>query len=200
MAKPNNPNVARVTMQYHRGTRVVENTFHLYRPDGWTADTLLSSLEATWTWFNTYIKPSLTSALALYNIHGVVYDPLGSPWVADRPVSPEVPGLTTGPFVPGSNTVTLSERANLAGRAYRGRIYWPGLATAQVNGDDTVSSGLISAFATIALQWLAAFAVNGPNGTLVIFHRNDNLFSTVRSVVLENILDSQRRRLPGRGI
>jgi hypothetical protein len=69
-----------------------------------------------------------------------------------------------------------------------------------VAGDDTITSALVGLLGTFAMQWLNTFGVNGSNGTLVIFHRNDNLFSTVRALVIESILDSQRRRLPGRGI
>jgi hypothetical protein len=200
MPAPNNPNVARVTYMMHRGTRVVENTFHLYRSAGWTYDSLLLSLEAAYTLWNTYAKPAIPSSIGLYNIHGVVYDPNGSPWVADRPVVPEMPGGVTTGTEPGNVTVTVSERANLAGRAYRGRIYWPAIGQGMVAGDDTITSALVGLLGTFAMQWLNTFGVNGSNGTLVIFHRNDNLFSTVRALVIESILDSQRRRLPGRGI
>lgn len=200
MAPPNNPNIARVTYQMHRGTRVVENTFHLYKSLGWSEAQLIAALEAAYGLWNTYVKPALTSAIALYNIHGAVYDPTGSPWVADRPVTPELPGTVGGAFEPGNCTVTVSERANLAGRAYRGRIYWPGIATSQYSGDDTANSTLLTALANFAVAWLATYPAGGATGQLAIFHRNDNLFTPVRSIVLENVLDSMRRRLPGRGI
>jgi hypothetical protein len=93
----------------------------------------------------------------------------------------------------------VSERANLAGRAYRGRIYLPSISESDVIFNDTISAALISGVAAFASGFLAAFPPGGANGTLSIFHRNDNLFSTVLSIVVEALIDSQRRRLPGRG-
>lgn len=200
MAPPNNPTVARVTYQMHRGTRVVENTFHLYRSAGWTITNLIAALDAAYTLWDTYAKPAISNSIALYNIHGVVYDPLGSPWVADRPVTPEDVGGVASAGSPGNVSVTVSERADLAGRAYRGRLYWPAIALNQINTDDTITTTMMTALAQFALNMLVTFGSPTGLGTLVIFHRDDNLFSTVLSMVIEKILDSQRRRLPGRGI
>jgi hypothetical protein len=182
-----------------RATQLVENTFHLYRPLGWTYANLIQACEDAYTLWSTWFKPAIPSNISLYNIHGQVYDPNGSPWVYDRSVSPPLAGTLTGTDNPGNVTVTLSERANLAGRAYRGRVYWPGLVQAHVAADDTLTSTALIMLANVAVQWLAQFPITGGTGALVIFHRLDNLFSTVQSIVLEKVVDSMRRRLPGRG-
>lgn len=199
MAAPDNPNIARITWQMLRGTQLVENTFHLYRPLGWTYANLVTACEEAYTLWNTYFKPTITNAVALFNVHGQVYDPNGSPWVYDRAVSPPAQGTNSTTTEAANVTVTMSERANLAGRAYRGRIYFPTVAVNAVAADDTIVSAFLAALANIAIQWLAQFPISGGTGALVIFHRNDNLFSTVQSIVIEKILDSMRRRLPGRG-
>lgn len=200
MAPPNAPQVARVTYQMHRGTRVFENTFHLARTGGWTLAQLATAVDAAFTLWNTYAKPAMPSGVALYNVHGVVYDPTGSPWVYDHPVSPEVPGTIAGNMAPGNASITVSERANLAGRKYRGRLYWPALPAGNVNQDDTVNGAMISLLATFALQFITAFANSAGTGQLAIFHRSSNTWSAVASIVLESFVDSMRRRLPGRGI
>lgn len=199
MAPPNNPNIARITYQMHRGTQVVENTFHLHRSGGWTLAQLQAAVLAAYNLWNTYAKPVIPSGIALFNVHGQVYDPNVSPWTADYTVSPEIAGTATGTTAPGNVTSTLSERANLAGRKYRGRIYWPGIPEGNIASDDTLNSAFIAALAGFALQWILAFPAGGTNGALVIFHRLTNTFDQIATIVIEKILDSQRRRLPGRG-
>lgn len=200
MAPPNNPQVARVTYQMHRGTRTFENTFHVARTGGYTLAQLAAVVDAAYTLWNTYAKPAMPAGVALYNVHGVVYDPTGNPWVYDHPVSPEVAGTIAGNMAPGNASVTISERANLAGRKYRGRLYWPALPAANVNQDDTINSALIALLANFASNFLATYISATGVGQLAIFHRNTNLWSGVASIVLESFLDSMRRRLPGRGI
>jgi len=200
MAPPNNPNVCRVTYQMHRGTRVFENTFHVARSSGFTLAQLAAVVEAAYTLWNSYAKPAMPAGVSLYNVHGVVYDPTGSPYVYDHPVSPELAGTLSGNMAPGNASVTVSERANLAGRKYRGRLYWPALPAANVNQDDTVNGALIGLLATFSANFLSAFNNSAGVGQLAIFHRGTNLWSAVASIVLESFLDSMRRRLPGRGI
>jgi hypothetical protein len=197
MAAPNNPNIARFTMVFNRDTRTMVNVFHVYHSTGWTTGNLSTVCEALVVWYNSYYKPCLPTFVSLVNIHAQVYDPAGSPWVFDRPVSPPVAGTRAGEIEPGNVTIAVSLRAAYAGRAYRGRFYIPGLQVGDTNVDDTITSALLALLANAATAFLFT---NLPAGyTPVIFHRRNNLFSTIVSYVTENILDSQRRRLPKRG-
>jgi len=199
MAPPNNPNIARVTVQYTRDTRQFENVFHLYRSSGWGYANLIAALTAAKNLWSTYFIPCIPGTITLTNFHGVVYDPDGAPWVADVPVTTGNVGTRPGVSEAGNVTMAISERAQYAGPAYRGRIYLPALSESDVSTLDNVGSGLIGVLATFAFQWLSVFADATANGKLTIFHRNDNLHSPVATIILENIVDSQRRRLPGRG-
>ena len=141
----------------------------------------------------------LPASISLFNIHGQVYDPLGSPWVADFGVSPAEPGTRSGTAESGNVTLAISWRAGLAGRAYRGRIYFPGLVEPDVNANDTIGTAAVAGLAAVGAAFLLNYNAPTGIGQLVLFHRNDNLFSTVVSIVLEALVDSQRRRLAGRG-
>lgn len=180
-----------------RDTRQIVNTVHFYRSAGWTLADLVTLGAALETWWATFYKPMVTANYQLNNIHMQVYDPTGSPYVLDRPTTPPIVGTRTGTAEAGNVSLSLSLRAGLAGRAYRGRIYLAGLGETDVNVNDTVVSSLV-ALAANAVTALIGSSL--PPGTAaVIFHRNDNLFSTIVAGVIENIVDSQRRRLPGRG-
>ena len=196
MPPPDNFRICRVTWVYQKDSRRFNNTLHLYKSTGWTPTDLVSAASAAHTWFTTFLKPTLSNLVGLANIHLQVYDPHGNPYVYDSAVSPVEFGTVSTETEPGNVTMSMSLRAGLAGRAYRGRMYHPGLTTTATNIDDTIQSGFLTAAATALSGLLTAF----PAGMVpVIFHRNDNLFSTIVAWVVENILDSQRRRLPGRG-
>lgn len=197
MAPPNNFRICRVSIVMQRDTRQIVNTFHVYKSAGWTPPDLTTLGAAVQTWWDTFYKPMIPIQYALSNIHMQVYDPLGTPYVADRNVSPAIAGTRPGTAEAGNVSLSLSLRAGLAGRAYRGRMYLAGLSQNDVAISDLVAS-TVSALAANAITALIGPAL--PAGMqAVIFHRNDNLFSTIIAGVIENIVDSQRRRLPGRG-
>lgn len=197
MAPPNNFRVCRASIIMQRDTRQIVNTVHFYRSAGWTIADLTNLGAALQTWWTNFYAPMVPSQYALVNIHMQVYDPTGSPYVLDRNVSPAVGGSRGSTPEAGNVSLSLSLRAGLAGRAYRGRIYLAGVNEGDVSSTDIVSSGLV-ALAANALTALIGPSL--PAGTsAVIFHRNDNLFSAIVAAVVENIVDSQRRRLPGRG-
>lgn len=123
---------------------------------------------------------------------------------------PQPAGSFTGtlgqPQLPNSNTLCISLRSNFSGRSARGRLYWPCLTEGQVVGnlvDQTVVNNIVSAVqdidarisSTTAFEWVIVSFVSGgvprPGGP-VYFLVNGIL-------AVDNVIDSQRRRLPGRG-
>jgi hypothetical protein len=132
-----------------------------------------------------------------------VYNP-ALPLALDLPIVPAEAGTRIGVPEAGNVTVTMSERTGLAGRAFRGRMYVPGISENDSLANDTISSVLAGLLST-AMQNLITTLFSAPE-EMAIFHRPhipphplDNLTTFVTSYVIENILDSQRRRLPGRG-
>jgi len=196
VAPPNNPLVARVALIFARDTRQFVNTYHVVKVGGWF-NTDLSTLAQTFeTWFSTYQKLFLPVSTALVQIQIRVYDP-ANPLALDYSVVPPIPGQTSGTMLPGSVTATQSWRTGLAGKKNRGRTYVPGFVEAAVGDDDRVNSATVIQMATAALQLL--IALEGNDTPLVIFHRATNLVTGVITFIVENIVDNQRRRLPGRG-
>jgi len=197
MAPPDNFHIARVTMVYNRDSRVLNNSFHVYRTAGWVPGDLVSVATAFYNWWTAAFRATVPTGITLNNIHVQVYDPNGSPYVYDRPVSPAEAGLRAGVILPGNATAVISLRAAYAGRKYRGRFYVPGLQTGDVGATDLMSSAYVTLLAVAATNLIGPAMPAG--FTLVIFHRIGNAFSTIVSYVIDNIVDSQRRRLPGRG-
>jgi hypothetical protein len=196
LTPPNNPRVARVAMIMQRDTRQVVNTFHVQKTAAWTAGDLSSLALAVKVWWTTYYKPMIPSQYALTQIQVRVYDPV-APLAYDLNVSPPEAGTRGTTPEAGNVTLSMSTRTGYAGRKFRGRMYLAGIGTGDISVTDTVVSAL-STLAANAIATLIASAL--PAGmALTLFHRFTNTFTDITAYVIENVVDSQRRRLPGRG-
>jgi len=116
-----------------------------------------------------------------------------------------VPGTHNSPSLPNNVSICASVRTLFTGRSARGRWYWQGLMEDQVTGN-TVSGGaladidaaltnLAGVIAAMGHFWvIASYISNGAPrvGGPVYFVVNDIIF-------VDSTVDSQRRRLPGRG-
>lgn len=197
MAPPNNPEVCRVTMKFGRDTREELNTFHVWNPLGWNVDDLPVLAGVFRDWWNTSYKAQQHSNVCLNTVQCRVYDP-ADPLSYDLFVNPAIcGGISTGEPAPASVTLAVSLRTNLAGRRYRGRFYAVGITDAATQPDDRASSSFVTSVGVAGAALITA-VLNAGWG-LVVFHRDNNTFTNYVTCVVENILDSQRRRLPGRG-
>ena len=201
---PDNPAVCKVTMVFQRDTRQFVNTFHVASPIApWTLANMTALGNAAIAWWNSLYKGGIPAEVSLVQVQVRKYDP-AFPLAVDLPVSPGVPGTRTGVASPANASTTLSMRTGLAGKAYRGRMYIPSVSIADRTLDDRIISTLVSALASIANAFINT-AFTGI-GFPVVFHKPlltpkplDNTYSAITQYVIENILDSQRRRLPNRG-
>jgi len=119
-------------------------------------------------------------------------------------VTPTAGSKTTN-SCPNNVAFCLTLRTLLAGRSYRGRLYAAGLAETDVNRsrlDPVVASEIIASGNALLDQ-----LTTGINAMMVVISRYHNkvprtppLFTQVHLVAaFDNVVDSQRRRLPGRG-
>jgi len=105
-------------------------------------------------------------------------------------------GSNAGEPEPGNVTSTVSWRTQFIGRRFRGRNYLPSFVIGDTNNDDTIASATLVRLAVLAGSLL--FSQDSPF-VLAVFSRIANVVTPVSTAILENILDSMRRRLPGRG-
>ena len=195
MPPPNNPEVCRFTMVFKRDTRTFQNVMHVRSTAGWNLAEMEIAAQTFRDWWETQYRLQVPSVISLVQVQARLYDP-ASPLAFDLPVSPPLAGTGTAASEPGNVTTTLSYRTGLAGRKFRGRIYVVGYNESDVAVDDTISSSLVSRNA------IAAGGIIGiwPAGQdLVVWHKDTNSFTPIISYVVENIIDSMRRRLPTRG-
>lgn len=193
---PNAPLICRVNMVFSRDTRTFNNTFHVYRAAGWSLATMTTLATAFESWWNANYKTFVWTGIALTQIQVRNYNPV-LPLAYDYTPSTPISGLATGSPDPASATLATSWRTGLAGRKYRGRFYTVGMLEGHSQDNDTVTGAYVVAAGTAASTLIANLVAAG--FSLMIFHRIDNTFTQVVSTVVENLVDSQRRRLAGRG-
>jgi hypothetical protein len=110
-----------------------------------------------------------------------------------------LPGdYASGNVQPGDVTAALSWRTGLAGRKYRGRFYDFGVPSDANNANDTMTGTYITLLTAIGQYLLNHLATAGLKA--IIFHRGDNTFTTITALVVDQLIDSMRNRLAGRGI
>jgi len=150
-----------------------------------------------YTWIATAFKACLTGA------HNVDRVEARTRWVGVNyfgnyyPPQPN-PGTATGATLPNSGASTIAWKSGARGRSFQGRTFMGGISEALVT-QDTIGSTLLVAYQTLAN--LVATFTNTPGTPMQFVIASVKLLQLVNVLrdVLDNIMDSQRRRLTGRG-
>jgi len=197
MPASNNPAVARVVLTVQRDTRKFVNVFHMARSDGGvlgSADLLnMATVVAGW-WSNNY-RHSCTSLIVGESVVATKLDPADP---LQETLYINAPGDGSGADIePANVTGAISFRTGLAGRKYRGRFYHFMPSGDQITNSDTFTGALLSTFTALGNALLSQAATAALQ--VIIFHRVDDTFTKVNTTIMDQLVDSMRRRLAGRG-
>jgi hypothetical protein len=123
-----------------------------------------------------------------------------------------VNGEVSGDILPNNSSVCVSFRTGFSGRSRRGRNYVPGIPIGARDGVNTITqayatavteayTALIDSEVVSNAIWVIASRFSGVDpDTKRPIPRTEGVTTGVSAVVVTDlILDSQRRRLPGRG-
>lgn len=196
------PNTARCELRYTQDSQLVANIFHVEAAGALTVSDLntigsvfvnwwsgISSMVAASVSFREIDLRDLTTSSGI----GILYN-VGLP----------LSGSGVSPQLPNNNTISIKWGTGLTGRSFRGRSYHIGLMEANVTGntvDGTFLSDLLLGYNDLITQMTTA------GYTLVVASRYSNNSPRVTGVttpiltasVADATVDSQRKRLPGRG-
>lgn len=113
-------------------------------------------------------------------------------------------GTSASASLPNNCSLVMTKRTALRGRSFRGRTYIIGLTEALVTDNIVVNT-----FVTAATTWLTSMSditvgsnhyfhaiVSRQNGGVA---RNNAVVQRITGITSDGSIDSQRRRLPGRG-
>lgn len=206
------PNCCLIEMVYLYGNKIIINTFHVRKPTPYTASDLQDMTQNRFdVWDSTGPNKQQfqrAGGCVLQQITGKALDTASSPvWVYTLTTARA--GLMGGGNLPNNCTFAITLQSGFAGRSYRGRIYWPGLAFNHIQSGNNASEMqavnaniMVTSVNTLIAQ-LAAMTT--PNHLCVVSYMNSGVWRTVgvttditNAAYADLHLDSQRRRLLGR--
>jgi len=188
----------------------VENTLYFEKATALTEGDLNDLGDALITWWEDNMAPNIWAGVTVSEVVCTDLSSASSLQVSRVPAAP-LTGALSVPGLPTSVSLTISFRTALRGRSFRGRNYIVGLTEGQTTGANTVDSSLSDAFVTayeqlltlagdLGLQWVVVSRFSGVDADEKPIPRAAGVTTPITTVlVVDNVVDSQRRRLPGRG-
>jgi len=197
------PNAVQVDLFQLWDNQQVENVLH-FQPSIPLTPTLYSELAAHLvTWWNANLKVLMPTTLQLSQIKVTDLTTQFSP-VLNYSTGLPIVGTTASASLPGNCALVITKRTALRGRSFRGRIYQPGMVEAVVTNSQVAAGtvtaflnayGLIRTFSTASATWDMGVVSRVQGGVPLAVGE----FHDITSFTSEGVIDSQRRRLPGRG-
>jgi hypothetical protein len=198
-------NVVQAELLYTWDTQVVETVLHYQLAGGYDIPKMILLGAALKTAWAAGVQGSMSSAVTLNMIRLTDLTTVSSPVINYSVGLPLAGALVATPALPNSIAIVMTKRSDFRGRSYRGRIYHPGLTEADVAANQ-VAAVRVTALLT-SYSNLINLTDSGANvHHLVIVSRKSGgawrgsaVVTLVTSITSDGIVDSQRRRLPGRG-
>lgn len=197
------PNCARVQMVFTLDQQRVMMVFNVQHTVPLTL-VLRTNLNTAFHQFWTGgLKAQCPPTLALVEITTTNLDAANSPSTTEIVSPPEV-GTGGGNALPGGSALVITHRTALRGRNYRGRSYMPGISNSHQVTPNVLGAGSITVFVNAFFALIAAVQAVGPVWVVLSKYlnkvpRGQALATPVTAVSADQFLDSQRRRLTGRG-
>jgi len=198
------PLVCKLELIYDQNGQVCENVVYVRGGDSWSSSDVQELAEEAIVAWDATLGTITNANTTLTMVRTTSMETFPGPQY-------EAPSAATGAIagasLPGNVTVATKFSGGVTGRSTRGRAYFVGLA-----GVDYVGNQLGTGVADLITDaWHDFFAAifasvhNAPQHVVVSFveddlWRSEGLVTLVTSYSTENNIDSQRRRLTGRGL
>lgn len=196
-------NCAEIAICYNEFDQQIQNVFHVKRSTPFDLEGLAAAAELFQGWQEDDIAPLQSSSVGCSLIIARALDTATSPSIEYTTGLPVVGGQTTDPGLPANVTVAVKWITGLRGRAYRGRTFHIGLCEGMVSGNkvnESPAAAILAAYQTL----LSIIGLS--NMQLVVLSkyvdgaaRTTAVATPIISCSVDEWVDSQRRRLTGRG-
>jgi len=189
------PNALKITVKGTLYGQLVENVWTALCAEDPEITVLMDAANAMADSYPAILVP-LSSSLTITEFTARY---LGDPAGPEYTVVPSSPlaGGSLNPGLPGNVTLCVSLRTALAGRRFRGRKYFSGLVESSVVGNE-VDAGVVATIVAGVNGVIGAMQDAAIPLTIVSYAGLTNT-TVVNAVCVDNFVDSQRRRLTGRG-
>lgn len=192
------PQGIRLEPIYESAGSRVENVLHYSFSSTVTEEAIQEFLGEWKTVWETNLAPLISQSVNLIQIVGTDISSDTGPQVVFTDDLPQPGTALESTTLPNNVTVTTKLLTTKRGRSYRGRVYHIGLVEGAVIGDSigsTTRSALNAAWSALRLFDMTA----GVWVLSVLSRTQGNILTPVVSVGGDLVVDSQRRRLLGRG-
>lgn len=197
------PNTVMVETRMLWASQNVENTLYFAFASAPSVAQMTVLVNAVESWWVAFYAPLASDQVTLREVAATDLTSQTGPSVA-FPAIGSPAGELTSPSLPNNCTLAVSFRTALRGRSYRGRNYFCGLTELQV------ANNIVDATNITNLQdcYEAIFPIQGTANCqwVVVSRHHDNAPRTtgvatpiISVTITDNVIDSQRGRLPGRG-
>lgn len=198
------PDTCAINIRYTREGQQIENVLHATQDGGFA----LSDLEAIAAVVNTVVPtqwmPLMPDNITYQEVNVVDLSVEGGSQVTQSVVGGQA-GSVGGIALPNSVTLAVRLRSGVGGRHGSGRLYWPAFAVDQVATTNSIQTTVVADIIEAIVALIDALEVIGAIVTIVSRYlanaqRPEGVPFVVNTVtVFDTTIDSQRRRLPGRG-
>ncbi len=197
----NNTAQAEIRMSLHGQS--IENVLHFVNADGWSFQELSLLASDLVSWWTSDLAPLLSFELSLREVYVRDLSAQAALEASSAP-STQATGGVNNESLPANIALCVSLRTGFAGRSYRGRSYVPGIPENQ--SQYSVFTGSFVTAVVNAYNILRADSIAGGYPLVVVSRRvggvarDVGVATPVTAVIaVDTAVDSQRRRLPGRG-
>jgi len=170
-----------------------------FRPnaDGpYTGPQLSNLLTDMWTAIGTSFLNCMTASWSIAALEATDRSVVGGAFATYTP-SPVV-GTRAGDSTPANVALVLSKRTGFSGRRNHGRLYMPGASDVDVVGS-IASNTYMLALNALGVALLNYAGTTGLPGGWAFPSVTDLTMKLITGIAADAVVDSQRRRLPGRG-
>jgi hypothetical protein len=202
-------NTARVEMVFHENGCIIENVYHVLKGSAFGGTDLTDIAQAFRDWWDAELQSVVADDVALDLIKVRNMTTATSPAIEFTDGLPLVGG-SGGGALPNNSTLAIKWTTGFAGRSFRGRTYHIGLTDNDlantVSIDSTAQSffaaayeALIGAVSDLSMDLVVASFFSGVDVNGDPIPRSTAVLTPIVGAVVDTALDSQRRRLLGRG-
>lgn len=199
------PNTARVIFYHTLAGQDVENSLYFRKGSPWTTTELQELADSAFTHWGDIMMPDLHSSMHLIKARAISLETESAP--AEDHIG-DVPGEdSSAPSVPNGTAFVVKFTTAKRGRSFRGRVYLTGFTMNRLATSGTLSTAARDLFVGNVQEVVAGIETDTGATQVVVSLRQHKAWLTtgeannVVSISATDVnLDSQRRRLPGRGI
>jgi len=160
---------------------------------------------ACWNWWEETYSPEISEHCTLRGVQATDLSTIDGAQFLYAPDSTTTGGIS-GAAMPNEVSLCVSLRTGNRGRSARGRWFLAGLPREAMDDDNNVNSGYATSVAATFPTLFTAVHTIGPDAVIVSYISENAprvggpvYFTISDAVILDTLVDSQRRRKPGVG-